>query len=58
MTNGHRRAIGVLITMIAIEFVTLACLMALNSNLIGSPINNVRTVNTVISDRIADNNAM
>lgn len=58
MTSGYRRAIGILITMLAIELVTLACLTSLNSNLIGGPINNMRTVNTVISDRIADNNAM
>lgn len=58
MTSGYRRVIGVLITMLAIELVTLACLAALNSNLIGGPINNIHTVNTIISDRIADNNAM
>lgn len=54
MTKGYRRAIGVLITMIAIELVTLACLMALNSNLIGSSYNRVRTINIIMFDRVGE----
>lgn len=54
MTSGYRRAIGILITMLAIELVTLACLAALNSNLIGSSYNRVRTINTIMFDRVGE----
>lgn len=54
MTNGYRRTIGILITMLTIELVTLACLAALNSNPIGSSYNRTRTIHTIVFDKVGE----
>lgn len=54
MTNGYRRTIGILITMLAIELVTLTCLVALNGNQIGGSYNGTRTIHTIVLDRAGE----